>query len=217
MTPATSALSYQPIFNDFLYAPVDAGVDGNPLSVLSAFARLGIDPWKEAAELAEMPRDGAQRRLAGVLERLPSRPWVRTDSGPIAHRLLNLLPRLQSAWHSIDPIDARQASGDLFTSAEIRRCRRCSDLPDRSRPAQLAGVVLPAASFEMADSSHCLAQCRRPLGPARPNERRRGSVDHPTDFEVVAHEAKSPGVHDRTAASNRPIQQEREGGTRSGG
>ena len=93
MTPATSALSYQPIFNDFLYAPVDAGVDGNPLSVLSAFARLGIDPWKEAAELAEMPRDGAQRRLAGVLERLPSRPWVRTESGPIAHRLLNLLPR----------------------------------------------------------------------------------------------------------------------------
>ncbi len=69
MAPATSALSYQPIFKDFLYAPVDAGVDGDPLSVLSASARLGTDPWKEAAELAEMPRDGAQRRLAGLLAR----------------------------------------------------------------------------------------------------------------------------------------------------
>ncbi len=93
MTPAASVLSYHPIFNDFLYAPVDTGVDGNPLSVLSAFARLGIDPWKEASELAEMPRDGAQRRLAGLLERLPSRPWARTESGRIAFRLLELLPR----------------------------------------------------------------------------------------------------------------------------
>lgn len=93
MTPATSVLSYHPIFNAFLYAPVDAGADDNPLSVLSALARLGIDPWKEAAELAEMPRDSAQRRLAGLLERLPSRPWARTESGPIAHRLLELLPQ----------------------------------------------------------------------------------------------------------------------------
>lgn len=85
-------LTYEPIFNDFLYAPVDAGVDGNPLSVLSAFARLGVDPWKEASELAEMPKENAQRRLAGLLERLPSRPWLRTESGAIAYRLLKLLP-----------------------------------------------------------------------------------------------------------------------------
>ncbi len=92
MIPATSTLFYEPMFNDFLYAPVDAGVNGNPLSVLSAFARLGIDPWKEAAELAGMPKENAQRRLAGLLERLPSRPWVHADSGAIAHRLLQLLP-----------------------------------------------------------------------------------------------------------------------------
>jgi hypothetical protein len=93
MTPATSVLSYQPIFNDFLYAPIDAGVNGNPLSVLSAFTRLGVDPWKEAAELAALPREGAQLRLAGLLVRLPSRPWERTDAGSIACRLLELLPQ----------------------------------------------------------------------------------------------------------------------------
>ena len=97
MAPATSVLSYQPIFNDFLYAPVDAGVNGNPLSVLSAFARLGVDPWREAAELAALPREGAQLRLAGLLERLPSRPWARTEAGSIAYRLLELLPQRSPA------------------------------------------------------------------------------------------------------------------------
>ena len=93
MNPATSVSFYKPIFNDFLYAPVDAGLNGNPLSVLSALARLDVDPWREAAELAELSRDGARRRLAELLERLPGRPWVRTEAGPIADRLVKLLPR----------------------------------------------------------------------------------------------------------------------------
>lgn len=96
MTPATSVLSYHPMLQDFLYASVDSGVDGNPLSVLSAMARLGVDPWKEAAELAELPRGTAQQRLASLLERLPSRPWAKAESGRIAYRLLELLPQARS-------------------------------------------------------------------------------------------------------------------------
>ena len=97
MTPATSVSFYKPVFSDFLYAPVDTGWNGNPLSVLSALSRLDVDPWMEAAELAELPRDGARRRLVELLERLPNRPWARADSGPIADRLLKLLPQISSS------------------------------------------------------------------------------------------------------------------------
>jgi hypothetical protein len=92
MTPATSVSFYKPVFSDFLYAQVDEGWNGNPLSVLSALTRLNVDPWMEAAELAELPEESARRRLAELLERLPSRPWARTESGSIADRLLKLLP-----------------------------------------------------------------------------------------------------------------------------
>jgi len=93
MTPATSVSFYKPVFSEFLYAQVDGGWNGNPLSVLSALARLDVDPWMEAAELAALPGQSARQRLAELLERLPSRPWARTESGPIADRLLKLLPR----------------------------------------------------------------------------------------------------------------------------
>ena len=37
-------------FNEFLFATVGEERIGVPLSVLSAFARLGLDPWVEAVD-----------------------------------------------------------------------------------------------------------------------------------------------------------------------
>ena len=51
-------------FNDFLFATVCKDRNDMPLSVVSALARLDLDPWTEAAELARMPADGAARRLS---------------------------------------------------------------------------------------------------------------------------------------------------------
>jgi len=64
-----------------------------PLSVLSALARLGLDPWKEATELSELPSDSATHRLAALIMRLPGGRWTQADSKGIAHRLIELLPR----------------------------------------------------------------------------------------------------------------------------
>ena len=63
MTPATSVSFFRSEFDDFLYAAI--GVDSNesPLSVLSAFARLNLDPWHEAAALAALPRGLAAARV----------------------------------------------------------------------------------------------------------------------------------------------------------
>jgi hypothetical protein len=94
MTPAASVsfFSFRPEFDDFLYAPV--GVDRNEmaLSVLSALARLDIDPWKEADELSKLPKDTATQRLASLIARLHGGRWTQAESGAIADRLIELLP-----------------------------------------------------------------------------------------------------------------------------
>ena len=72
-----------------------------PLSVLSALARLNLDPWKEAAELSELPKNTATRRLATLIARLPGGRGAQADSGAIAVRLVELLPHRDSfevAW-----------------------------------------------------------------------------------------------------------------------
>ena len=95
MTP-TAVTFFRPEFDEFLFAPI--GADGNEmlLSVLSALARLNVDPWEEAAELAELPKDTATQRLASLIARLPGGRWTQADSRAIADRLIELLPNRSS-------------------------------------------------------------------------------------------------------------------------
>jgi hypothetical protein len=79
-------------FNPFLFAPVGTDRNGGPLSVVSALARLDLDPWTEAANLARLPRAVAAGRLAALLRRFTELPHIASDSGAIAPRLLALLP-----------------------------------------------------------------------------------------------------------------------------
>jgi hypothetical protein len=78
-------------FDDFLFAPIGKGRNDVPLSVLSALARLDIDPWQEAAELTRVSREVATQRLASLIAALPDEPSD-LDSGRIAARLVVLLP-----------------------------------------------------------------------------------------------------------------------------
>ena len=63
------------------------------LSVLSALARLDLDPWREAAELARMPKQTAKQRLTSLIETLPDGPPTRPEPETISTRLIALLPR----------------------------------------------------------------------------------------------------------------------------
>jgi hypothetical protein len=77
---------------EFLSAPVWDEKSGTPLSILSAMARLGMDPWGEAARLAEMPRAGAAAALAAILARLPRSGPELPDYFRISERLVQFLP-----------------------------------------------------------------------------------------------------------------------------
>ena len=89
---STSILSAT--FNDFLFATVCDERGDMPLSVISALARLDLDPWTEAAELARMPAEGAARRLSFLLAAVVSAPPAQPDRATTAARLVGLLPVL---------------------------------------------------------------------------------------------------------------------------
>jgi hypothetical protein len=80
-------------FDQFLYAPIAEEHSGMLLSVLSALARMNLDPWDEAARLARLPRATATSYLTTLIAALPEGPEARTDAGALAERLIALLPR----------------------------------------------------------------------------------------------------------------------------
>jgi hypothetical protein len=96
MTRCTSLSPLGSEFDDFLFASIGKDQNGTLLSVVSALARLDVDPWQEAGELAQLPREAAIHRLATWIAALPdgpSAPSVHLDPGTIAGRLIALLPR----------------------------------------------------------------------------------------------------------------------------
>lgn len=70
MTLATATSALESRFDPFLYAAVREDPDRAPLTVLSILARLDIDPWNEAARLAQLPVEAAARALAGLISPL---------------------------------------------------------------------------------------------------------------------------------------------------
>jgi hypothetical protein len=81
------------VYNDFLFAAVGEERVGQPLTVLSALARLGFDPWIEAARLANLPSETAARAFAVTIAMLPEGDWKVADSDEIAKRLVGWLPK----------------------------------------------------------------------------------------------------------------------------
>lgn len=98
-------------FDNFLFAPIGEDRNDMPLSVLSALARLDIDPWQEAAELARLPRATATQRLASSIAALPDGQPENLEHGTIAARLIALLPRQASS--KIPPHETLLDAGDV--------------------------------------------------------------------------------------------------------
>jgi hypothetical protein len=92
MTRTVFAPPIAPEFDPFLCAFIGVEPNGTMLSVLSAFARTEIDPWKEAAQLARMSREAATLRLTEFILKLPNPPRVNKPAKTIASELVALLP-----------------------------------------------------------------------------------------------------------------------------
>jgi hypothetical protein len=84
-------------FEPFLSAPLWLERNESPLSVMSALARLDIDPWAEAAALAALSKVAAVTRLSALLRPLPGAPAMRPDRDGLCQRALGLLPASYAA------------------------------------------------------------------------------------------------------------------------
>ena len=79
-------------FHQFLYAFVGADRNGFMVTVLSTLARLGLDPWKEASELADLSEEAAGARLGVLLAESRDVPALSGENESITRTLIELLP-----------------------------------------------------------------------------------------------------------------------------
>ncbi len=114
----TSVLNpHSPEFERFLYATVGEDRNGSIVTVLSTLARLNLDPWKEAAELASLGREAAQARLGLLLSRFRDVPALGIDHASIARALTLLLPEYVA--RSSTPGLSSMTKGQLVSSRAI--------------------------------------------------------------------------------------------------
>jgi len=76
---------------NFLFAEIGTSDGGAQLTMISALARCGSDPWTEATRLAALPRAGAAEALSLLLSNLPSAWCSMLDRPATTARLLKLL------------------------------------------------------------------------------------------------------------------------------
>ena len=94
-------------YDDFLFASV-CETEEMTLSVLSVLARQDVDPWQEAARLAQLSRDQAVNSLASKIWKSNSERWSQSEASIAAVRLIELLPS-----HSRDRSSALWTGGNV--------------------------------------------------------------------------------------------------------
>jgi len=97
MANQRSALDVTSRYNDFLFAPISDEPGGTRLSVLSALARINVDPWEEAARLATLSKPDAERTLVSTLNLFPDQRQMPAETEILAARLIALLPKTDEA------------------------------------------------------------------------------------------------------------------------
>ncbi len=148
-------------FDAFLFARVGEERNGMALSVLSAIARLDVDPWREAASLRQLPVRAANERLTQLLASHPNNQLIPVTSDTIT-RLIGLLPGTarDEAWSRPTPLGVDKSSAWLlalyFVFAIMTMCaeqiahRADAQAPNGGSAAPVAGVVEPPGAKKNA-------------------------------------------------------------------
>ncbi len=106
-------------FNEFLFAPAGEEDNGVVLTMLSALTRLGIDPWREAARLSELPKETAARVLAVAIAKLPQADREVSDTLAIAAHAVDRLPSRRAP--AVAPNPRESIGSEKTRSASAKR------------------------------------------------------------------------------------------------
>ena len=122
--------------NDFLFSPIANDPNGMHLTVLSALARSGVDPWDEAARLAALTTEGATQNIVQMLAQVPNGPSPGDETASMAAKLVAQLhapstPRLKPVLPTGAPSRGDELSRLSFAT-----------LPRRAKSAIYVVVVL---------------------------------------------------------------------------
>jgi hypothetical protein len=134
-------------YDAFLFASV-CEADEMTLSVLSVLARHDVDPWQEAARLAQLSKDQAVNSLASKIRKSHSERWSASEASILAARLIELLPshdRPSSNQLWADDGNGRLTfwvvAGMLFMSIAISGNSMQKLTKDTSGPAHSVGMA----------------------------------------------------------------------------
>ena len=114
--PSRAPLSGE--FDAFLFSSIGEDRNGVQLSVVSLLARRDLDPWLEAAKLANESRETATRQLTRLIQTITYQPLTLPDPEAIAIRLVALLPH-QPHTDIGQPAKGERAVAAVLTSPRI--------------------------------------------------------------------------------------------------
>ncbi len=151
-------------FDAFLFAPIGEDSNGMSLSVLSALARMDLDPWREAAALAALPAATAARRVAALFRTLPDDTLSDCDRDTLAARVIALLPRPAStttksrlALANVGAIHFRYAlffAAYIFVLLASQFVRARHDSPTPSETSSAARPLTSSTQTSPTSSDH---------------------------------------------------------------
>jgi hypothetical protein len=134
--------------NAFLFSPIAEDENGTHLTMLSALARSGVDPWDEAARLAALSRESATQKIVQMLAGLANGSLSGDQAESLAVKLVGQLHSLPSP--KLKPV----GSTGISRAEELPRLS-FSTLPARVRWAiyVLGAVFLMGILYQTLVSS----------------------------------------------------------------
>jgi hypothetical protein len=155
-------------FDEFLFAPIGEEESGMPLSVASALARLGSDPWTEAGRLARLPRAKATEALASIIAQVPRPGWKPSDVPGMAANLISLLPgsgavRSEPRARSSGPRSKWSSRLAWLLCLALIAGASFGALSDRMQPPSTPGAPAAMLTAPPGISGGCGRDCRQQL------------------------------------------------------
>lgn len=108
--------------NAFLFTPIAADTNGMHLTMLSALARAGADPWEKAAGLRALSKGDATEKLIDLLAGMPNGPSPGNDRATLAAHLVGQLhsppetSRRQKSPPTVPPQSRQEPAPQWFSS-----------------------------------------------------------------------------------------------------
>jgi hypothetical protein len=136
MTLSGAYAPLSPEFDAFLFASVGEEVNGVPLSLLSLFSQLGLEPRDEAARLSRLSKSAAAEQLAKLIGRATKDRWTEAETRTIADGLIKRLRQPAPA-----PPEAQTHRGSLIEAYT----RRFADGPNGIQKGHVMFLAVVAA------------------------------------------------------------------------